>query len=966
VLVAVLTALTLTVTGLAALPGGGALPGGSVLGPRAAAAFADADGSAALAALHAAAAGRGPGSYGLTTLGASGWQVLSSAKVRQGGVKVSTAGFPTAGWLRVKPDDGGAPGTEIEALLQNGACPDVFYSDNRRRCFGTQATGRETVPQFAVPWWYRTTFTAPPAGQQSTLVVNGVVGQADLFVDGHQVATKAQVQGNYTQYRFDVTSLLTPGTNAVALKVYPNNPNTMFTLDNVDWTQVAPDQNTGIQFPVQLQTSAALALTDAHVNQQDATDLSTAALTVAARVTNNTRSSQTGSFSALIVGPDGGRPVFVTTTVTVPAAASSAVTLTPAEHPSLTVQHPQIWWPYEMGKQPMYTLVTALEQHGRLINTSTAQFGIRTVSSALVGPSRLAPGGVRQYSINGKPFIVRGGGFSENLFLHYSAADTANQIVLLKSMGLNTLRLEGHFMPDDFYRQMDRAGMLIASGYQCCDAWELPTDRPTTPQKLTVLGLSATTVAQLLRNHPSVFTFQWSDNNPTDAQEAVTLTAFRAEDLEVPIISSAEYNSSAQLGLSGEKEGPYDWVPPSYWYDTSHSDYADDSTLTNVGGSWGLDSEASAGHTVPTQDSMKRFLSPADQAALWQQPAANQYHANAETDTSGYSFGTLYNFDTALTKRYGSWNGLAKYTQEAQVQNYENVRSQFEAFIDHSTAVDSPSTGTIYWMANKGWPTLLWDLYNYDYDEAGSYFGAQEANVPVHALFATDDNTVTVDNLTGVVQRGLSVDAKVYSVEGTLLDHRSVFHIDLASQQVRNKVLAPKVPATTAPPTTAVVYFVELQVSRDGRLIDRNVYWESTQADVVDWDQTTGNPQATMTQYADLTDLQGLAPASVRTTSHTTRSGGTAQTTVTITNIAKTSTVAFFLRADVRRGNAAGRPLAGDNEVRPVAWSSNDVTLWPGQTQTLTATYPAAQLGRHAAVVSLYGWNLQNRVIVSN
>ena len=41
-------------------------------------------------------------------------------------------------------------------------------------------------------------------------------------------------------------------------------------------------------------------------------------------------------------------------------------------------------------------------------------------------------------------------------------------------MGLNTLRLEGHFMPDDFYQQMDRAGMLIDSGFQCCDAWETP------------------------------------------------------------------------------------------------------------------------------------------------------------------------------------------------------------------------------------------------------------------------------------------------------------------------------------------------------------------------------------------------------------------------------------------------------------------------------------------------------------
>ena len=50
------------------------------------------------------------------------------------------------------------------------------------------------------------------------------------------------------------------GANTVALKLYPNNPNTMFTLDNVDWTQIPPDNNTGFQFPIQLHTSGPLAL----------------------------------------------------------------------------------------------------------------------------------------------------------------------------------------------------------------------------------------------------------------------------------------------------------------------------------------------------------------------------------------------------------------------------------------------------------------------------------------------------------------------------------------------------------------------------------------------------------------------------------------------------------------------------------------------------------------------------------
>ena len=77
------------------------------------------------------------------------------------------------------------------------------------------------------------------------------------------------------------------------------------------------------------------------------------------------------------------------------------------------------------------------------------------------------------------------------------------------------------------------------------------------------------------------------------------------------------------------------------------------------------------------------------------------------------------------------------------MQDYENVRAQFEAFLAHSTNAESPSTGTIYWQMNKGWPSLLWNLYNSDYDLAGSYFGAQKANEGVHALFATDTDRVS-------------------------------------------------------------------------------------------------------------------------------------------------------------------------------------------------------------------------------
>src|SRR5208282_1577973 len=134
--------------------------------------------------------------------------------------------------------------------------------------------------------------------------------------------------------------------------------------------------------------------------------------------------------------------------------------------------------------------------------------------------------------------------------------------------------------------------------------------RGVTSQEYHVMYESSLAIGQQLRDHPSVLDFSWSDNQPINEQEAASLAGLRQSGFQEPIISSAEYNTSAILGPSGEKEGPYDWVPPGYWYDTTHSSNNandDDSTLTNVGGSWGFDSEESAGDTVATMDSIERF-----------------------------------------------------------------------------------------------------------------------------------------------------------------------------------------------------------------------------------------------------------------------------------------------------------------------------------------------------------------------
>lgn len=1088
--------------------------------------------SAAPAQVSAAGAdGSAGGAEGSTV--SSHWLVQSSAIATESGADISTPGFGATGWLPEATDDAGGGLTEIGALTQNGqrapgvqdstcSTGSVFFSHSMLNCFGQGSVrGAPTNQPFTVPWWFRTDFPTPSgfnAHRNAQLIINGVVGQADVWVNGSEVATQQTVMGDYAQYTFDIGNLLSPPgqPNSLALEVSPNNPRTMFTLDTVDWNQPAPDNNTGIQFPVQIDYYGALQLSNAHVVEDNSSDMSSSRLMVKGDVTNSTSSSQSATLSATIKDPQGNAIANLNQTVTVAPNSTQTVVFDPASYPSLVIDHPQLWWPYQMGGQPLYSMAMSVAQRGTTSDTApTQEFGIRTVTTFLTGASDLAPNGVRWFAVNGKRFVWRSGGWSEDLFLRYSAKDTANQIALIKSMGLQGIRTEGKEMPEDFYQQFDEAGLIIDGGFQCCDRWEASSSNPYSAQDLHVIYLSALHIGQRLRDHPSVFNYSWSDNQPSPDQEQASLQGFSDADFQDPLIASAEYKSTPTLGPSGEKEGPYNWAPPAYWYDTTHF-RPTDSSRTNVGGSWAFDSEASPGHTVPTLDSLNRFESGDDLAQLWQDPNAQIYHT--DPDGSNNNFGGLQNEDKALTARYGPWTpdptmasgdttsgsttisnvsltsglnstflvgepisgagipsgttiasltlaaatgnitagsntitnvnvtagtfavgqqitsiaspnpfpggstitsingntwtiskpaivngtsisgspatlrlsqpatatasgvtlsgptpvalsgdeglGLGQWVEESQALNYETQRAIFEAFIDHSTNSPTPSTGIDYWQLNKGWPTLLWALYNNDYDQAGSYFGAKKANETLHALYAYDNNTVTVDNLSGTTQSDLSVESKVYGLDGSVLDDQTSSNIDLPSQGVQNAVITPNVPAATTPPQPAKTYFIELIMRQNGQVVDRNVYWLSTQNDI---SIPAGAASPATTQYADMTQLQSLPRATVAVETATGGTGNDRFTDVTLTNTG--NTVAFLLRADLRRDCPDSQcppvgPLSlSDNEILPVTYSDNDITLWPGESQTIRITYAQSQVHGQTPDVSISGWNLPGATV---
>ena len=894
--------------------------------------------------------GPNPGTAALT----SGWRIQSSAVAGHDGAKISKPGYRATGWLPLSK-----PETLMAGLLENGRYPNVFHGDN---------LAKVPTEQFKVNWWYREQITVHPRpGHHTFLTMNGINGDADLWVNGRKIADRSRLRGSYSRFEFDITPYVRNGANAIALDVAKNEDEfnsdpskpagKHLTLNMVDWNPPSPDRYTGLQSAPQLAQNGPVSVRDAHVVQHNAKDLSTSDLTVKASLRNNTGEPRRAVFSGSI--SRGQTRIPFTKTVALAPHETRTVTVTPADDRGLHLAHPDIWWPYQMGGQPMYHLQVAADVDGGRSDQDGDDFGIRTVTSRL---TRVVPGkthgagGYRQFLVNGVPFVVRGGGWSQDMFLRYSSRNIADQLAYVKNMGLNALRFEGNFPPDDMFAQLDRAGILAMTGWQCCDRWEDDTSTWDAATKENAAN-QASHMAARLRSHPSVFTFfLGSDYAPDATKEGIYLDAFHAADWDTPLVPSAWYQSSPKLGPSGSKEGSYNYAPPSYWWangpETVNAAVPGRMFLFN-GSAWGFEAEASAGNTIPTQDSLDRFLTKADQKKIWdpataQGPGAGAdlFHTSAYTEY--YKLARMGVYNTALWKRYGPWSDAAGYQKTVQLGEYEVARAQFEAYIGNSTDPANPSTGVIYWMLNKAWPSLQWSLYGYDFDQPGVYFGAKKANEPVHIMYSYKDGSIQVANLTNTPQAGLRATVEFVDINGTVRGKQTVPLSALARQEVRT-ALRPKVPAGISR-----TYFAKLTLSRGSTQVSRNVYWLSTKADRVDWKSTHAGFQgyANFEQdgYADLSGLRALGDASVKVTAHTRREGADAVTTVTVRNIGGGHTPALFTRADL---------FAGGHQVLPIRWSDNNITLWPGEEQTITARYRADA----APVVRLSGYNLKTQQI---
>jgi exo-1,4-beta-D-glucosaminidase len=409
--------------------------------------------------------------------------------------------------------------------------------------------------------------------------------------------------------------------------------------------------------------------------------------------------------------------------------------------------------------------------------------------------------------------------------------------------------------------------------------------------------------AEMMQSHASMLGFLvGSDYWPNDEATEVYLEALKAMDWPNPIIASASKRGYPNaLGPSGMKmDGPYDWVPPNYWYNDQE------------GAAFGFGSELGAGVGTPEMGSLKKFMSDSDLETLWKEPDANLYHMS-RYDSQFYGR-SIYN--KALFARYGKPSSLEDYIIKCQMADYEATRAQFEAYSTQQNA-SRPATGLIYWMLNGAWPNLHWQLFDYYLSPMGAYYGTKVGARLEHVAYDYENQNIWLINhsLEKQGNRQILVD---------LIDTNGM------------KISSDKVKATTKPLSSKVVASLDavneikdiaflrliLTDTKSKEVLSRNVYWLSPTIDELDWSESDWFTTP-VTNFVDYTKLEELSPAALKASVKilkTSRGDGQAHAEVLLEN--ESSSPAVFIRLSAI--NAFSQ-----EDIAPVYWSDNYVTLWP-------------------------------------
>ncbi len=344
------------------------------------------------------------------------------------------------------------PGCVHTDLLTAGLIPDPYLDENE---LSLDWIGHQQ-------WRYRTTIDWTPSDDERVdLVCDGLDTVATVLLNGSEIGRFAN---QHRSYRIPVTDILQAGANLLEVvfdsawayaraveaelgalpNAYPAPFNFIRKMAcNFGWDWGPTVVTAGIWRPIALEswTTARLAQVRPLV----------------------TVDGDTGKIHVDVECAGSG---YVDRTLTVTVGTTETCTTIPAGDQcaavDLEVPDVQLWWPHDMGDQPLYDLQVELSCDGRLLDTWQRRVGFRTIE---LDTSTDTNGSAFTLIVNGQPIFARGANWiPDDCFpSRITRSRLEHRIGQAVEANIDLLRVWGGgiYESDEFYSLCDEKGVLV-------------------------------------------------------------------------------------------------------------------------------------------------------------------------------------------------------------------------------------------------------------------------------------------------------------------------------------------------------------------------------------------------------------------------------------------------------------------------------------------------------------------------
>lgn len=885
----------------------------------------------------------------------SDFDLQSSAIISASGEQLSMPTYYSpVYWFPVK-----VPSTVLTGLVANRVYPDPYSGMNNMLIpdasdsFNIQYNlGKYShIPNVSNPWkdpyWYRTTFQVPAGdkGRRFQLIFKGINYRAAVWVNGRQVADSSKMAGMFAEYFIDVTNYIKTGElNALAVKIYPldypglpareqlkalddfyenGGPTgdigknvTMLCSVGWDWIPPVRDRNMGIWQPVFLRTTGGVTISRPHVITElpDLPDTSTARLSLSFILQNLTGTKTKGKLS-IVIRPENfkGESIQLTKEITLNAGYTGKINLNSTTFSQLLISHPHLWWPIHYGRPDLYRLEAEFVTSAGVTDKSTIVFGIRTVSSKTVQTPQSFH---RDFYVNGQRVYLLGGAWVPDMMLNTDSTRYDDELRLCRNANVNLLRIWGGGItpPDVFFDLADRYGLMVWSDFWVTgDTQGEFKGSPDYPLEGNVFKANMASTIYRIRNHASLLLWTGGNegHNRKELYDAMRDSIISMDGTR-PFIPSSSGFAKLPQGWKGSwpddkasgvySGGPYQWIDPHEYY-----------VMAQKRPDWAFKDETG----IPSQPPYNTLIKIIPNL-VWDTKAPFPMNDSWGYHDAATGNGRYDNYYNDMVKRFGNPVGMEEFSDKMQLMNAMGYQGIFEAAQYRLPA----NGGVMLWKLNAAFPSVIWQIYDWYLMPNAGYYFMQKSCDPLHIQLNLNDSVATVVNRYHKPVAGLTADMAVYSLNSEPVFAKTA-HTNLAAEETKAVLSLAGVLKQGKG-----IQFVLLKLKDGaGREISRNTYWLEP--------HNNFRPLMEM-PHADV-ELKILK-----------KDAGSIQTGWTIQVTNSTNKVAFFVRLQL---------MQGKEEITPSLWSSNYITLAPGESIPVEVKIPS-RYKQLNPVIQVSGWNV--------